>query len=326
MSGETQSQPEFRSALNLNATVPSHHSLRAIRRRVDAVFRKLSLTSGSSTSPAGVQAPRPKGGTTSSRSADQGPPVGPLDDGRLHRAQRTALPRAPGLQSAVACMLRCSKGNLNPCVSANKYHRVLPAELAWWSFAVTYKLSHQQGCNTDEPLSADGTLSALRNGLKSFVRRYGTDTPKVQAATEEEPGDAAIDFRARHRRNLSRPSTTEPESKVALEQVQADRRPHWTARIRMLEAGKAYHRNEYHGSHFVRGCRDRCIVAHGAWHRGSRARYLQARTTDTDMFTGSVKESGSRWTESSDAWTRWAVCGGVGIGVRNACKCRAALW
>jgi hypothetical protein len=42
MRGKPQAQPDFLTVLNLNATVPTHHPLRAIKRQVDAVFQKLS--------------------------------------------------------------------------------------------------------------------------------------------------------------------------------------------------------------------------------------------------------------------------------------------
>ncbi len=40
--GQLQAQPEFLTVLNLNATVPADHPLRAIKRRVNAVLQKLS--------------------------------------------------------------------------------------------------------------------------------------------------------------------------------------------------------------------------------------------------------------------------------------------
>jgi hypothetical protein len=59
MRGKPQAQLDFLTVLNLNATVPTHHPLRAIKRQVDAVFQKLSPSSRSFMSPAGVPASRP---------------------------------------------------------------------------------------------------------------------------------------------------------------------------------------------------------------------------------------------------------------------------
>jgi hypothetical protein len=42
MRGKPQAQPDLLTVLNLNATVPTHHPLRAIKRQVDAVLQKLS--------------------------------------------------------------------------------------------------------------------------------------------------------------------------------------------------------------------------------------------------------------------------------------------
>src|SRR5271155_259955 len=42
MRGKPQSQPDFLTVINLNASVPAGHPLRVIKRRVDAVLQKLS--------------------------------------------------------------------------------------------------------------------------------------------------------------------------------------------------------------------------------------------------------------------------------------------
>ena len=42
MRGKPQAQPDFLTVINLNACVPGDHPLRAIKRHVDAVLKKLS--------------------------------------------------------------------------------------------------------------------------------------------------------------------------------------------------------------------------------------------------------------------------------------------
>jgi transposase len=42
MRGKPQAQPDFLTVINLNECVPADHPLRAIKRRVDSVLRKLS--------------------------------------------------------------------------------------------------------------------------------------------------------------------------------------------------------------------------------------------------------------------------------------------
>jgi transposase len=42
MRGKPQAQPDFLTVINLNASVPAAHPLRAIKRHVDAVLQKLS--------------------------------------------------------------------------------------------------------------------------------------------------------------------------------------------------------------------------------------------------------------------------------------------
>ena len=42
MRGKPQAQPDFLTVINLNQCVPADHPLRAIKRQVDAVLKKLS--------------------------------------------------------------------------------------------------------------------------------------------------------------------------------------------------------------------------------------------------------------------------------------------
>src|SRR5881394_4161343 len=42
MRGKAQAQPDFLTVINLNATVPADHPLRAIKRSTDAILKKLS--------------------------------------------------------------------------------------------------------------------------------------------------------------------------------------------------------------------------------------------------------------------------------------------
>jgi transposase len=42
MRGKPQAQPDFLTVINLNASVPAEHPLRAIKRHLDVVLRKLS--------------------------------------------------------------------------------------------------------------------------------------------------------------------------------------------------------------------------------------------------------------------------------------------
>ena len=42
MRGKPQAQPDFLTVINLNQCVPEDHPLRAIKRRMDAVLKKLS--------------------------------------------------------------------------------------------------------------------------------------------------------------------------------------------------------------------------------------------------------------------------------------------
>jgi hypothetical protein len=48
----------------------------------------------------------------------------------------------------------------------------------------------QAAWTRDEHFTADGTLIELWASLKSFVRKEGADAEKIQAAKDEDPGNA----------------------------------------------------------------------------------------------------------------------------------------
>ena len=202
MRGKPQAQPEFLTVINLNACVPVDHPLRAIKRRVDLVLKKLS----------------------------------PLFDDLYEELGRPSIPPEQLLKARVLTALytvrserlfceelgynllwlwfldrEFSQGSFDHSVFAKNYERVLSADVAKLFFAEVYDMSRQEGWTSDEHFTADGTLIESWASLKSFVRKDGTDAAKVQAAKDQDHGNPSVDFRGEKRRNDTHQSTTDPE-------------------------------------------------------------------------------------------------------------------
>jgi transposase len=307
MRGKPQAQPDFLTVLNLNATVPPDHPLRAIKRQVDAVLQKLS--------PLFEELYEPEGRPSI--------PPEQLLKARLLTALYSVRSERLFCEQLGYNLLwlwfldrQFSEGSFDHSVFAKNYHRVLSAEVARLFFAEVYELSRQQGWASDEHFSADGTLIESWASLKSFVRKDGADAAKVQAAKDQDPGNPTINFRGEPRRNDTHRSRTdpqsvlyrkahgkearlcfggqllmenrnglcadfrihdpiaEPEPVVALQQVQAHPELHAGVRVKTVGADKAYHRKD-----FVLGCRAQAIAPHVACKQGVSVPGLDGRTT-----------------------------------------------
>ena len=317
MRGKPQAQPEFLTVINLNAAVPTDHPLRAIKRHVDAVLKKLS----------------------------------PLFDELYADDGRDSIPPEQLLKARVLTALysvrserlfceqlgynllwlwfldrEFSEGSFNHSVFAKNYERVLSADVAKLFFAEVYDLSRQEGWTSDAHFTADGTLIEAWASLKSFVRKDGGDTAKIQAAKDEDPGNPSVDFRGEKRRNATHQSTTDPESvlyrkangqaarlcfgghvlmenrhglcadftlhnpitepepMVALCQLDEHARLHQGVTPKTLGADKAYHRTD-----FVSGCRQREVSPHVACKDGVQIAGLDGRTTTQSGYQTSQR-------------------------------------
>jgi transposase len=306
MRGKPQAQPEFLTVINLNACVPPNHPLRAIKRRVDAVLKKLS----------------------------------PLFDDLYADEGRWSIPPEQLLKSRVLCALysvrserlfcdqlgynllwlwfldrEFGEGSFNHSVFAKNYDRVLSADVAKLFFAEVYDLSRQEGWTSDEHFTADGTLIESWASLKSFVRKDGTDQSKLQAAKADDPGNPSVNFRGEKRGNDTHQSTTDPDSvlyrkakgkeaklcfgahllmenrqglcadftihnpitvpepAMALRQLDEHTELHDGIHPKTIGGDKNYHQRE-----FVRGCRQREISPHVACKTGVQVPGLDRRT------------------------------------------------
>lgn len=311
MRGKPQAQPDFLTVVNLNATVPAHPPLRAIKRQVDAVLQKLSPL------------------FDDLYAADGAPSIPPeqLLKARVLTALYSVRSERLFCEQLGYHLLwlwfldrELSEGSFDHSVFAKNYD-VLSADVAKLFFAEVYDLSRQEGWTSDKPFTADGTLIESWASLKRFVRKDGTDAKKVQAAKDEDPGNPTINFRGEQRRNDTHQSTTdpqsvlyrkahgkearlcfgahilrenrnglcadftlhhpitEPEPVVALRQIQAHQELHEGVRVKTVGADKAYHRKD-----FVAGCREQNIAPHVACKAGVSVPGLDGRTTAKESY------------------------------------------
>jgi len=317
MRGKPQAQPDFLTVVNLNTCVPADHPLRAIKRRVDLVLKKLS----------------------------------PLFDDLYEELGRPSIPPEQLLKARVLTALytvrserffceqlgynllwlwfldrEFSEGSFDHSVFAKNYERVLSADVAKLFFAEVYDLSRQEGWTSDEHFTADGTLIESWASLKSFVRKDGADGKKIQSAKDEDPGNPSVDFRGEKRCNDTHQSTTdlesvlyrkaqgkearlcfgghilmenrnglcadftlhnpiaEPEPVMALRQVGEHQKLHQGVAVKTMGADKAYHRKD-----FVSACRQRAIAPHVACKDGVNLAGLDARTTTRSGYQTSQR-------------------------------------
>lgn len=312
MRGKPQAQPDFLTVINLNACVPADHPLRAIKRHVDAVLKKLS----------------------------------PLFDDLYDELGRPSIPPEQLLKARVLTALytvrserlfceqlgynllwlwfldrEFSEGSFERSVFAKNYERVLSADVAKLFFAEVYDLSRQAGWTSDAHFTADGTLIESWASMKSFVRKDGADAKKIQSAKDEDPGNPTINFRGEPRCNDTHQSTTDPESvlyrkangkeaklcfgghilmenrnglcadftihdpiarpepAVALQQVAAHQKLHEGVQVKTLGADKAYHRKD-----FVAACRAGAMAPHVACKERVKVPGLDGRTTAQESY------------------------------------------
>ena len=317
MRGQPQAQPDFLTVINLNACVPADHPLRAIKRRVDSVLQKLS----------------------------------PLFDELYADEGRGSIPPEQLLKARLLCALysvrserlfceqlgynllwlwfldrELAAGSFDHSVFAKNYERVLSVDVAKLFFAEVYDLSRQERWTSDEHFTADGTLIESWASLKSFVRKDGTDAPKVQAAKADDPGNPSVNFRGEQRRNDTHQSTTDPSS-VLYRKAQGKEaklcfgahllmenrhglcadftihnpitEPEPVVALRQLDEHTELHQGtapktigadkNYHQHAFVRGCRERKLSPHVACKERMQVPGLDRRTTTKSGYQTSQR-------------------------------------
>jgi transposase len=308
MRGTSQPQPEFLTVVNLNAIVPADHPLRAIKRRVDAVLKKLS----------------------------------PLFAALYANEGRASIPPEQLLKARVLCALysvrserlfceqlsynllwlwfldrQFSEGSFDHSIFAKNYPRVLSADVAKLFFAEVYDLSRQEGWTSDAHFTADGTLIESWASLKSFVRKDGGDAQKVREAKDDDPGNPTINFHGEKRCNDTHRSTTDGQSVLYKKAAGKEARLYFGGHalmenrhglcadftihnpiaqgepvlaLQQLDEHVLLHEGtcpmtvgadkNYHQKVFVAGCRERAVAPHVACKEGVRVAGLDQRTTE----------------------------------------------
>src|SRR5271170_2300271 len=317
MRGTSQPQPDFLTVVNLNAVVPADHPLRAIKRRVDAVLKKLSPLFGQ-------------------LYADQGrasiPPEQLLKARVLTALYSVRSERLFCEQLSYNLLWlwflnrEFSEGSFDHSIFAKNYHRVLSADVAKLFFAEVYDLSRQEGWTSDAHFTADGTLIESWASLKSFVRRDGGDDKKVRDAKDDDSGNPTINFHGEKRCNDTHRSTTDGQSvlykkaagkearlyfgghalmenrhglcaaftihnpiaqgepAMALQQMDEHLRLHPGTNPKTVGADKGYHQQA-----FVAGCRERGVSPHVSCKEGIRVAGLDKRTTESSGCQTSLR-------------------------------------
>ena len=317
MRGKPQAQPDFLTVINLNQCVPADHPLREIKRRVDAVLKKLSPLFGELYAAGG---------------RDSIPPEHLLKARVLTALYSIRSERLFCEQLSYNLLWlwfldrEFSEGSFNHSIFSKNYERVLSADVAKLFFLEVYDLSRQEGWTSDEHFTADGTLIESWASLKSFVRKDGGDKKKVQSAKDEDPGNPTINFRGESRRNDTHQSTTDPQSvlyrkaggkearlcfgahalmenrnglcadftlhnpieqsepEVALAQMDRHQELNEGVKIKTVGADKGYHQKA-----FVRGCRERAVAPHVACKEKMKVAGLDGRTTRQSGYQVSLR-------------------------------------
>ena len=306
MRGKSQAQPQFLSVVNLNASVPSDHPLRAIKRRTDEVLRKLSPL-------------------LNKLYAQEGRPSIPPEQllkARLLTALYSVRSERLFCEQLGYNLLwlwfldrELSQGSFDHSVFAKNSQRVLSAEVARLFFAEVYELARQERWTSAEHFTADGTLIESWASRKSFVRKDGGDASKTRQAKKDDPGNPTVDYRGEKQCNQTHQSTTDPDSVLyrkargkeaklcfgghvlmenrnglcadfTLHNPVAQGEP--VVALRQLEEHVQMHRGTqpktvgadqgYYWQSFVDGCRERKLSPHVACREGRRLEGLDGRT------------------------------------------------
>lgn len=293
--------------VNFNAIVPASHPLRGIKRRADAILKRLS----------------PLFDDLYSQSGTASVPPEQLLKARVLMALYTIRSERLFCEQLAYNLLwlwfldrEFSQGSFDHSTFSKNQERVLSADVAKAFFSEIYNLSRQEGWTSDEHFTADGTLIESWASLKSFVRKDGGDDKNVQDAKDDDPGNPTINFHGEKRRNDSHHSTTDgqsvlykkaagkearlcfgghvlmenrnglcadftihnpiarSEAVMALEQLDEHVQLHEGTIPKTCGADKGYHQHA-----FVAGCRERRISPHVSCKQGVKVAGLDQRTT-----------------------------------------------
>jgi transposase len=317
MRGKPQAQPDFLTVINLNSCVPADHPLRAIKRQVDAVLQRLSRLFDDLYAGAGRPSIPPE----------------QLVKARVLIALYSVRSERLFCEQLSYNLLwlwfldrEFSQGSFDHSVFSQNYQRVLSAEVGKLFFAEVYDLSRQEDWTSDEHFTVDGTLIESWAGLKSFVRKDGSDAKKVETAKDDDRGNPSVNFHGEKRSNETHQSRTDPQSvlyrkakgkearlcfggHILMENrngLCADftihnpiRQAEPTIALEQLKQHRQLHQGAkpatvgadkaYHLKNFIGACRQADIAPHVACKEGWRIKGLDGRTTHSSGFTTSQR-------------------------------------
>jgi len=203
MRGEPQQQPQFCTLINLETRIAKDHPLRAIKKHVDEVLRRLS-------------------GLWDALYAERGRPSIPPEQllkARLLMALYSVRSERLFCEQLEYNLLwmwfldrELDEGAWDHSTFSQNQERILCSEGAQLFFREVYQLSRERDWTSDQHFSADGTLIESWASLKSFVRRDGTDAAPRGSSSDDDPGNPTVDFKGEHRTNDTHQSRTDPEA------------------------------------------------------------------------------------------------------------------
>jgi transposase len=196
----------------------------------------------------------------------------------------------------------------NSTFSTNQ-QRLLEHQTAQLFFAQIAELARERGWMSNAHFTVDGTLIQAWASLKSFAPKDGS-----VKKTDDDPGNASVDFKGQKRSNATHQSTTDPEARLAKKAPGQEAKLCYGLHVLMenrhglcadltLErmdttetvAGKELlaRQNEtqegpvqsvgadknYHNAEFVTFCRAQAIKPHVAEHSRRQVQGLDGRTT-----------------------------------------------
>ena len=211
MRGESKGRPEFLTVCNLESLIPKRHPIRAIKRRVDEVLRRLSPSYCPSIGRPSI------------------PPEQLLKSKILMALFSVRSERLFAEQLAYNLMWQwfldrdLEEGTFNHSTFSKNYDRLFAEPIAAAFFAEVYPLSREENWASDEPFSADGTLIEAWASVKSFRPKVedhdgeASDSDSSGSGNQGDgngfkPSNLDVDFKGEKRSNKTHRSRTDPES------------------------------------------------------------------------------------------------------------------
>lgn len=203
MRGKVKGQPDFLTVVNVETRIPKKHPIRAIKRRIDKVLKKLERD---------FEAMYQKKGRPSV------PPEQLLKARVLMALFSVRSERLFCEQLGYNLLWRwfldrdLDEGSFDHSVFSKNHDRVFSNEFAARFFSEVYELSRDEDWASDDHFSADGTLIESWASAKSFRPIEEPDNDDRGDGNGFTPSNPEVDFKGEKRSNETHRSRTDPES------------------------------------------------------------------------------------------------------------------